>query len=184
MGCWVERGRVRLGMLGIFGIVAVLLAMSVAGCASKSEKITKPKDALKLRNITLHMEPGTNGNWPVRVDLVRTKDAELLPRLTAMKADGWFGEAGTSFRDAHPDVYVDSWEIVPGTVIGPFNIRLRERVAGLLFCDTPSTPPPLRLVRSGSVLVTVDDDRCRLGKPQAKPKRRRFGWHKRNKAEQ
>ena len=173
----VERGQVRLGT------VAVLLAVLVAGCAGQGEKITKPKDPLKLRSITLHMEEGVNGDWPVRVDLVRTKDADLLPRLTAMKTDGWFGEAGASFRDAHPEVYVESWEIVPGTVIGPFDVKLRERVAGLLFCDTQSTPPPLRLTNEGSVLVTVDDERCRLSKPQKKKRRQlKFDWFKRNKA--
>ena len=160
-------------------VVAALVAALSLGCASKGEKITKPKDPLKLRSMVLRMESGANGNWPVRVDLVRTKDADLLPRLTAMKADGWFGEAGVSFRDAHPEVYVDSWEVVPGTVVGPFKVRLRERVAGVLFCNTRSSPPPLRMATGGSVLVTVDDDRCRVGEPRGlgpdKPQRRWFG---------
>lgn len=147
--------------------------MLLVGCAGKSEEITKPKDPLKLRSITLQMAEKANANWPARVALVRIKDAALLPRLTAMKSDGWFGEAGTSFRAAHPDIYVDSWEVVPGTVVGPFKIRLRERVAGLLFCETSASPPPLRLDMDGHVVVSVDDDRCRVSEPE-KPKRSWF----------
>ena len=158
------------------GAVAALLVALLLGCASKNEKITKPKDSLRLKSVTLRMDSGANSNWPARVDLVRVKDAALLPRLAAMKSDGWFGEAGVSFRAAHPDIYIDSWEIVPGTVIGPFNTQLRERVAGMLFCDTQTSPPPLRVGTDGNVVIIVDDNHCRLAehKPQ-KTKRRRLG---------
>ena len=174
------RTRTGIGTGIVAALLAALVVLPTTGCASKGEKITKPKDPLKLRSMVLRMESGANGNWPVRVDLVRTKDADLLPRLTAMKADGWFGEAGTSFRDAHPEVYVDSWEVVPGTVVGPFKVRLRERVAGVLFCNTRSSPPPLRLAIDGAVLVTVDDDRCRVGEGRNEPQQRRRWFGQRN----
>lgn len=149
------------------GIAAALAGMLFAGCANK-EKITKPRDPINLNSVTLRMEESANANWPARVALVRVKDAALLPRLTGMKSDAWFGEAGVAFRDAHPEIYVENWEVVPGTVVGPFEVKLRERVAGVLFCDTQASPPPLRLKAGGDLVVVVGDERCRLDAEEEK----------------
>ncbi len=153
--------------------LCLLLAVTLAagGCASRKEKLTKPKRLLKLERITLSMADGANDDWPAAVELVRVEDAALVERLLGIDPTGWFDGAGNAFRQAHPEVHYDAWEVVPGTVVGPLDVKVDAKVAGVLFCDTSTPPAPLRFERNGSVTVRVEDAGCILdgGEPLDKP---------------
>ncbi len=154
--------------------VIALLSGLVGGCRSQGESITKPERPLKLRTITLALDAQANDNWPVRVELVRVRDADLVDALLDIQTDAWFDQDGRNFRQRHPDAHFDSWEVVPGTTIGPFKARRRGRLAGVLFCDTRVPSAPLRVARNGKVLVTIGDEGCEVGGGKPRKKKRRW----------
>ncbi len=150
-------------------LLAVLVQMTGCGIlgglgglvgGSDKEKITKPSQPLKVKNVSLNMLPAANQNWPVAVELVRVRDVELVDALLRIKTEDWFGEAGNNFRQAHPDALYDAWEVVPGTNVGPFKVRKRGRFAGVLFCRTRAGSPPLRFNRNGNVVINIDNTGC------------------------
>ncbi len=145
------------------GVLIAGLVVAASGCFWRDkESITKPARPVKIKTIALTMAANTNDNWPVPVELVRVEDASLVETLLNIKANAWFEEAGRSFRQAHPEAHFDSWEIVPGTFAGPFNVKARGKLAAVLFCGTRLPSPPLRFERSGKVLINVSDAGCTL----------------------
>ena len=157
------------------GHVVVLAVIALAGCAGDTEKVTTPARPLILERISLVMAPETNDHWPAQVDLVRVRDVELVGQLLRTETRTWFAESRDAFRQAHPEALFDSWEVVPGTVAGPFDATLDDGpVAGVLFCGTlsaASVPPPIRFERDGEVTVHIDDEGCTLsgGSPSKEP---------------
>lgn len=141
--------------------VGTMLLVAAAGCAGRSPA-EPPERPLRLRYIEFQMAEKANQNWPARVELVRMRDARLAADLLRFTTGDWFGGAGQAFKDGHPQIILDRWEIVPGTSIGPFFVRIREDVVGVLFCGTRSDPPPLRFERDGDVTVKVDESGCTL----------------------
>jgi len=177
--CRAIRGHLR--RVAERGLVAgalwvALCCLLTVGCASKSESPTKPARPLKVRNISLVMLPNANEAWPVKVELVRVKDVALVDALLGMETGEWFGEAGRAFRQAHPQVVHDSWEVVPGTNVGPFAVQRRGRFAGVLFCDTKQPSPPLKFERNGEVTVSVGDAGCSLVGGNPSRNRRLIPW--------
>ena len=151
-------------------LAALFVPIAIAGCAGGPETITEPARPLELDRISLAAAPGTNDNWPVRVDLVRVQDVTLVSRLLHTQTEAWFAESRHAFRQSHPEGFIHSWEVVPGTVVGPVEVEVEGSVAGVLFCGTPSTPQPIRFERDGDVVVRIDDAGCALigGKPSKK----------------
>ena len=151
-------------------LAALFVSIAIAGCAGGRETVTEPAQPLELDRISLAAAPGTNDNWPVRVDLVRVRDATLVSRLLHTQTRAWFAESSHTFRQAHPEGFFHSWEVVPGTVVGPVDVDVEGPVAGVLFCETPSSPLPIRFERDGDVVVRIDDEGCALvgGSPSKK----------------
>ena len=145
-------------------IAAVLL-----GCAGKSESPTKPRRA-RVDAVTLVMAPHVNDNWPVAVQLVRVDDANLVSDLLAIESSAWFEGEGEKFRSANPNVLLETWEVVPGTVVGPVSIWSRRRLGAVLFCDLRGRMPQ-RVERNGAIVVRIEDEGCQVDAP---PPRRRW----------
>lgn len=146
-------------------IAALLASFMLTGCLgslSGGGDDTPPRRFLELESIQFTMAPAVNDNWPVRVDLVRVKEADLVSELLRIETGTWFSGRRTAFRSTNPDALIDSWEVVPGTVVGPFEAEVGDDVEGVLFCELRSPPPPLRFDRDGEVVVKIEDDSCLL----------------------
>lgn len=153
---------------------ALTFVAMLTGCGSGAPRPEPPERPLRLQQIALEMIEDPNRSSPVRVELVRVADTRLLPEILRIETNDWFGLPGQSFRSAHPEAFFDSWEVVPGTAIGPFQVGVEEDVAGVLFCDTLAAPPPLRFELDGAVRVTIDDDGCELS--GGEPSSRGINW--------
>lgn len=138
---------------------ALLAALPWAGGCAGGGGVDQP---LRLDHISFRMHPGANDNAPAHLTLVRVAEDELLKELLQIESEAWFGEAGRAFRNKNPDALYDDWEVVPGRVSGPFDVELDddEEVGGVLFCDTASAAPPMRLEADGDMTVNVAGDGC------------------------
>ena len=149
----------------IAGILAALL-----GCATDPGR-NEPARPLRIESATLSLSPQANGRRPVRVSLVRVDDERLAEDLLAAAGSDWFDGGGRdAFLAAHPTAVHDWWEIVPGTTIGPFDLRTRRGSAGVLLCDVGARAP-VRVARDGDLRIGIDDDGCRIegGEPSREP---------------
>ena len=156
-------------------LTALLMAAPLMiGCAGRDDS-TEALRPLKLKQLTVNMAAETNDNWPARLDLVRFKDASLADELLRVETDVWFESGREAFVRAHPEAFFDTWEIVPGTVAGPFDVKVGEKVVGVLFCGMRPPPPPLRVERDGKVVVYVDAQGCSLG--GGSPSKARGPWY-------
>lgn len=54
--------------------------------------------------------------WPTQVDLVRSRDENVLELLSELSAWEWFAQREI-LLDNNPGLEVDSWEVVPGQVL-------------------------------------------------------------------
>ena len=115
----------------------------------------------KAVDVSFAMDAATNGNRPLRVELVRVDDESLVADLIRMPGAAWFTAGGRAFRREHPDVSVDDWELVPGRRHGPFRLAVNGKVNGVLFCG-PSRNPPLELHWRRRIEVEVDGRGCRM----------------------
>ena len=154
---------------GLAAALAATLA-TLIGCASDSVR-TEPERPLRIESATLSLAPAANDRRPVRVSLVRVDDERLAEDLLAVNGTEWFEDGGRDgFLAAHPTAVHDWWEVVPGTTIGPFDLRARGARAGVLFCDV-GPRAPVRVERDGEVRIGIDDHGCRIegGEPSREP---------------
>ena len=138
-------------------VLALAVCAVLIGCGSST---VRPDDPLRLTSVTLRMDQQANGNWPAKVELVRVADMTLVNELVGMPASDWFGAAGATFRNSHPEAHYNYWELPPGSLLGPYDMRVRGRVAGVLFCDTRSPQPPLRMESHRHAEISVDLEGC------------------------
>ncbi len=135
---------------------AGLLSVSWGGRTCTGRALARPATPTRVREVSFEVAAGANDNWPVSVDLVRTPDGALIDRLLDMDTRTWFGKEGEEFRNANPDVRYDSWEVVPGTVAGPYDVRHDGRVGGLVFCNVAGSFGPIDLGDATAVVVDID----------------------------
>ena len=139
---------------------ALLVVLIAGGCAGRDPFAID--DPLKLKRVSLAMAAGANGNRPARVELVRVGDMRLFDELIATDTTAWFDDVGEAFHRANPRAVYDAWELVPGHVSGPHDVKAKGRFAGVLFCDAPAGAAPFRVERDRSLTVVIDDNGCRL----------------------
>ena len=107
-----------------------MLAASVllGGCAmlggGDEEEDLVPVD---IRTVTLKAHEGANDDSPIRVDLVRVDDLGLYRELIGQDRSAWFATGATAFQQANPQAWMQRYEIVPGTVAGPFDVGAVRR---------------------------------------------------------
>ena len=109
--------------------VPLAAAMLTAGCGLF--EFTDDADTvqiLEIDTVVLAMNARVNDDWPARVSLVRVDDVGLMNDLLHLDTRSWFADGGESFRDANPEAFYDDWEVVPGSRIGPFDVRVSENV--------------------------------------------------------
>jgi len=135
---------------------AGLLSVAWGGRTCTGRMMPRPANATRVREVSFEVAAGANDNWPVRVDLVRSPNGTLIDQMLDMDTRNWFGQEGEEFRNANPEVRFDSWELVPGTVAGPYDVRLDARVGGLVFCNTAGSFGPIELGRDVSLVIAVD----------------------------
>ncbi len=146
-----------------YAIVLFVLVLFGSGCAGQNDAVQPPERLLRLDFVTLSMPTGVNSNWPAAVELVRVPDEKLAESLLAIEPQVWFAAEGEKFRQAHPEAHFDSWEVVPGTTVGPVDVWIDDDVAGVLFCGLKSGEvAPVRVERDGEVTVQIDDSGCVL----------------------
>ena len=141
---------------------AGLLSVSWGGRTCTGRAVPRPDYPARIREISFEVAEGANGAWPVSVELVRTPDAALIEELMDIDTRVWFGDVGAEFRNANPDVRFDSWEVVPGTAAGPYDVRVNGRVAGVLFCRVAGSFGPTLLGPETAVVVEIDGDGCQV----------------------
>ena len=159
--------------------VALVAMWFLSGCAGTAEQEAQlePKRPLKIETLKLVAARGVNDNSPVPVDLVRVPNVTLLPELLSTETRTWFAEGRDRFRNAYPDAYIDSWELVPGTVVGPVDVELDVDVAGVLFCGLMNgvdAGAPFRIEQDGELTITVGDTECSVS--GGEPSREKSGW--------
>ena len=144
-------------------LVALSTVVFVAGCiGGGGPGAPAPARPVQIDSLTFEMAATANGRRPARVGLVQFEDPSLAEQLVAIPPAEWFGPKGEAFRNAHPAAYYDDWELVPGLVAGPFNLRVEEYVAAILFCDTDAAAPPLRIEEDGDLAVHIEPDGCEV----------------------
>lgn len=113
-----------------------------------------------IREVRLSAAPGTHGDSPVRIDLVRVDDVALFEGLVRMDPVAWFEGEAKTFIDTHPLTSVERYEIVPGTEVGPFDVALLDDVLALLICEVRGERSGVqRVVAERSIHIRVDDER-------------------------
>jgi len=151
----------------LFLIPVLLVALLGTGCSFLGifSNPDRPDPRTRVTWITLTVLPDVNDNWPVAVEYVRVREEPLMDVLLRMGANEWFEAAGDAFRLSQPEAVFDQWEIVPGTSIGPIEVRRRGRFGGVLFCGLRGTPPPpVRVAERGRVQIVVDNSGCTVSR--------------------
>ena len=160
--------------------VAFAAMCILSGCAGTTEEEAQvePKRPLKIETLKLVAARGVNDNSPVPVDLVRVPNVTLLQELLSTETGAWFAERRDRFRNANPGAYIDSWELVPGTVVGPTDVELDIDVAGVLFCGLMNGGggggAPFRVEQDGDLTITVGDTECSVD--GGEPSEEKGGW--------
>lgn len=150
----------RIGAWGLAAGVAVL-----AGCGGNGggDAASEPTRPLLLETLEIAAGEGVNSNRPVEVTLVRVKDAKLVDKLLEIETPDWYDGEREVFEGTAPDAIVDSWEIVPGTRVGPEDLEVDDKVAGVLYCYLLDDPqPPERFERNGAVMLAISDEGCEI----------------------
>ena len=131
---------------------------AVAGCGMLGGD-DDPLTPIDIQTLTLTAAPGTHGDSPVRIDLVRVDDTVVFDRLVRMESKDWFAGSDVKFIDTQPDASVLRYEVVPDTQAGPFDIELLDDVVAVLFCEVSGQHAGVQHVVIGSdVHVHVADD--------------------------
>ena len=139
--------------------VAVLVAACAGGGEPEAPASSRP---VQIDSVTFEMAAEANGRRPARVALVQFANPSLAEQLVAIAPAEWFAAKGEAFRAAHPDAYYDDWELVPGLVAGPFDLRVDEYVSAVLFCDTDAAAAPLRIAEDGDLAVHIERAGCEV----------------------
>ena len=159
----LSRGRkARVG--GVWGLLLLCIVLpALAGCGGDGLEGDAGPVVVDITSVVLEMPLNANDDWPARVDLVRVDDAGIYARVLAVNPAEWFDGAGRrKFDDAYPEAYLDRWEIVPGTSIGPYDLGIFDDVAAVLLCDVESAPPPKAVAREGDLRIVVTDAGCEI----------------------
>ena len=148
-------------------LAALIPLVALGGCLGlwgDEEEVPSPARPVQIDSVTFEMAAEANGRRPARVALVQVENANLVEQLFSIPAAEWFGEQGRSFRAAHPNAYYDDWELVPGLVTGPFNLKVDEDVTAVLFCHTDAATPPLRIEEAGDgdIAVHIEPSGCEV----------------------
>ena len=144
-------------------VLSCLVVLGFPGCGGGGSEGGPEPIVVDITSVILEMSENANDDWPARVDLIRVDDAETYARVLAVDPAEWFdGTGARKFEDAHPQAYLNRWEVVPGTSIGPFDLGLFDDLAAVLLCDVKSGPPPKAVALDGDLRIIVTDAGCEI----------------------
>ena len=105
----------RATMLGLGALLATPLVAPLAGCASRPAlfgPLFGPR--IGLRELRLEVTREANDNMPLRIELVATKDEQLLAKLLTLSAAQWFDPLTNLRRDFPAALQTWDYELPPG----------------------------------------------------------------------
>lgn len=144
-------------------VLSCLVVLGLPGCGGRGSEGGPEPIVVDITSVILEMSENANDDWPARVDLIRVDDAGTYTRALSVDPADWFdGTGARTFEDAHPQAYLNRWEIVPGTSIGPFDLGLFDDLAAVLLCGVKSRPPPKAVALDGDLLIIVTDTGCEI----------------------
>jgi len=135
---------------------AALALVPLTGCST----LFGPSPPVKVETVGFRVSPQANQNSAVAVDLVLVKQQILVDTIGKLSAADWFARKAQFQRDFPDDIVVVSWELVPGQVILPANVRPDPKVWGAFFFARYAGAGEHRAAVGSdrSVIVTLDDD--------------------------
>lgn len=96
----------------LLALATLFLAATVAGCGLFSASVA-------VRSISFNVSAEANGNAPIPVDLVLTSAKDITTTVMGLTAAEWFSRKAQLMRDAPDTLRVESFELVPGSIIEP-----------------------------------------------------------------
>lgn len=108
--------------------LAGLMLVVLAGCGV----VGGNQPVFQLTEVVLEATPDANRDFATAVDLVIVYDPAAAQRLQSVPASDWFAQRAQIERDFPDGIAITRWEVVPSTVIGPWEVpdRLLENEAG------------------------------------------------------
>lgn len=152
----------------------VTVHVTAGGCevdGGRGEGLLERLRRRSFVNLFFATSADAGGHRPVRVELVRTPDPELVDELARLDPGRWFADVREDFRRTHRDVLFDDWELVPDGAYGPFGFAVNSRTEGVLFCG--GSERPLRIPWEQDIEVHIDGTGCALS---SEPGRRGPRW--------
>jgi len=126
-------------------LVCVAGCMLLEGCSMASKAWSWGKEAVfspvSLREVSIEAESDTNSGYPVAVDVVVVKSAQVMETLGRLKASEWFASKSDYIRQYSSALYVMSWEVVADQKYQGIKLpeEARPAVGALIFADYPGT---------------------------------------------
>ncbi len=128
----------------------LLAASLLTGCGLFTSSVP-------VSTIAFDVASDANNNAPVPVDLVLIGTDELTPTIMGLTAADWFNRKAQLLQDSPTDLRADSFEVVPGSIIAPRDVKRQPRPrAAVLFANYAAPGAHrIRLVTQDDVLVHV-----------------------------
>ncbi len=111
----------------------LLLAAMVSGCGLFSASVP-------VRSISFDVSAEANGNAPIPVDLVLTSSKDVNTTVMGLTAAEWFKRKAQLMRDAPDTLRVESFELVPGSIIEPRRVKRDPTPTGAVLFANYQTP--------------------------------------------
>jgi len=133
----------------------VLACLWLTGCS-----VFGKSPPLRVEKVGFRVSPHANENSAVAVDLVLVKQAVLNDTIAKLTAADWFARKSQFQRDFPDDIVVVSWELVPGQVMLPTDLKDDPKVWGAYFFARYSGSGDHRasVGTDKSVIVALDDN--------------------------
>ena len=113
------------------------------GCEVEGERTKRFRDRLRRRRlvtVSFSTSADAGGHSPVRVELVRSPDPDIVEVLARVDPGSWFAFAADVFRRTNNDALFNRWELVPDGTFGPFGLTVNRGGEGILFCAGSDYP--------------------------------------------
>lgn len=127
-----------------------------------------PTAQIFLEVVEVTVDPKANQDTAVAMDLVVVYEEGLLNTLLKLSASAYFAQKKQIIRDNPGQIYIWSWEVVPGQIVPPRQIKLPQTSMVSSFFDIVSFNSKKIQKPQGGLFfanyLTPGDHRIRVGK--------------------